>query len=290
MKKYFLVLLIIPFFTQCNNEESERLKRENDSLKQMAQNRDETINDFFQTFNEIEENLELIKEKENIISMDIQGETASSSKERINNDILSIYELLLKNKAELAKLEKKMHHSNVRIREFEKMVKNLQKQLKSKDIEISNLRKEIENKNLAIENLTENIDNLTDSISNLSQENEEKTEIIEEQIELINSAYYVLGTKDELKNENIITKEGGLAGIGGTHKLKGNFNHDYFSEIDIRTLKEIPLNCKKVDILTTHPADSYEIIGEKKDYQKLVISDYDKFWSVSKYLVILIDR
>jgi hypothetical protein len=45
---------------------------------------------------------------------------------------------------------------------------------------------------------------------------------------------------------------------------------------------------KKVDIITTHPSQSYKIYGEKS-VDSLVIINAKEFWSASKYLVIVID-
>jgi hypothetical protein len=42
---------------------------------------------------------------------------------------------------------------------------------------------------------------------------------------------------------------------------------------------------KKINIITSHPANSYRIEGEKTA-DKLVILDAKAFWSLSKVLVI----
>jgi hypothetical protein len=65
-----------------------------------------------------------------------------------------------------------------------------------------------------------------------------------------------------------------------------DFNKDYFTEIDIRTDREIKLYSKKAELLTTHPKGTYELAKDDKGLLTLQITDPVKFWSVSRYLVI----
>ena len=67
-----------------------------------------------------------------------------------------------------------------------------------------------------------------------------------------------------------------------------DFNKDYFTQIDIRTTKEIRLYSKRASLLTTHPEGSYELVKDDKNQYSLVILDPTNFWSVSKYLVLLV--
>ena len=69
--------------------------------------------------------------------------------------------------------------------------------------------------------------------------------------------------------------------------LKDNdFNKDYFTEIDIRKGKEIKLYSKRAQLLTAHPAGSYEMVKDDKEQITLKITNPNQFWSVSRYLVI----
>ena len=65
-----------------------------------------------------------------------------------------------------------------------------------------------------------------------------------------------------------------------------DFNKDYFTQIDIRTDKEIKLYSKRAELLTTHPAGSYELVKDAKGQLTLKITNPSQFWSVSRYLVI----
>ena len=286
MKNLLVILSSLILFSSCFTEikdENESLKSELDSLNQLATMKDSAINYFIKSINEIESNLEVIKEKESIItiSSSSKGELDQSQKDRINEDIQLIYDLLIKNKETVNKLNKKFDQANIKIKEFEKTIERLNKQIEEKDLEINALREELIAMNIQIETLTSHAEQLT-------AESEKKSEIIEQKIDELNTAYYVFGSEKELKENQVITKEGGFIGLGKIEKLKDNFNKDYFTVIDIRESKTIPLFSKKAKIVTTHAQDSYKFYGENT-VDSLVIIDPEKFWAASKYLVIIID-
>jgi peptidoglycan hydrolase CwlO-like protein len=290
MKQILFSIIIASVLISCgNSSEVERLTAERDSLLQIAGNKDETINEFMQSFNEIEANLETIKQKENIISLKTHGdiELDQTAKDKINDDILSIYDLMKQNNDKLNSLRTKLRKANIKASEFEKMIERMQSQLNAKDDEINTLKDDLARLNIDIENLNLEIANLNSNVDTLLNANEVKDELIEVQNQKLNTAYYVYGTKKELKKNNIITSEGGFIGIGRMEKLMENFNKDYFQTIDIRTTTSIPLLTKKAELVTSHPANSYFFAGGNK-IDSLVIKDPDKFWSVSKYLVIMV--
>jgi len=134
--------------------------------------------------------------------------------------------------------------------------------------------------NLAIEGL-----NL--SIDSLNKINSSKENLITEQINQINTAYYVIGTYKELKEKNIISAEGGFLGIGKEKVLKPDFNTDSFTKIDITKVKEFVLNNKNIKVVTNHSSDSYELEKDDEVIIKLKVTNTTGFWRASKYLVII---
>jgi chromosome segregation ATPase len=290
--KVVLFILIIPLFlVACGGgSDVEQLKAERDSLEQLADAKDATINDFIQSFNQIEANLETIKQKENIISIQARGdiELDESAKDKINDDILAIYELMNKNKATINRLERQLKQANINASEFKKMIKRMEDELKAKDEQIENLKNDLAKLNFDIETLNKEIAELNTDMDNLVADVEQKEDVIQNQDQKLNTAYYVAGTKKELKEHKIITSEGGFIGIGRMQKLMENFNKDYFKTVDIRELNSVPLFTKKAELITSHPASSYFFAGKDK-IDSLVIKNSAEFWSVSKYLVIMIE-
>ncbi len=291
MKKLALALLIIPVLISCNHQKVKKLEARNDSLVQQAELKDESINDFLQGFSEIQANLDSIKTKEMIISDRTEGKTElkKKAKDQINDDVNTIYLLLNDTQDKLAEIRKKLGKSNYHVKELQKVVDHLSKQLAAKNKEIEYLMVELEKMNVRVVKLAQ-------SVNTLKRENIEKDATIQDQTEVIdeatlelNKAYFAIGTKKELKNNNIITAEGGFIGIGKNKKLADDFNEDFFTQIDIREVTLIPIpGTKKATVVTTHGTDSYKLVG-KGDDRVLEIVDIEAFWKSSKHLVIIID-
>ena len=117
-------------------------------------------------------------------------------------------------------------------------------------------------------------DQLKKTVENLMKQLDEK----EQQLQL-NTAWFVFGTKKELKEQQIL--------VNGK-VLQSNFNKSYFTKIDIRQNKEIKLYSNSAKLLTMHPASSYTLAKDATKKYVLTITNPQIFWSTSKYLVILV--
>lgn len=274
----------------CNKQKIKQLEMKSDSLTQQANLKDESINEFIKSFNDIQDNLDSIKRKEMIITeqTELKTELQKKAKDQINEDVNTIYQLLLDTRSKLDDVRKKLGKSNFKVEELEKMVNHLTQQLEEKDKEIAALKEELENMNIEITALTMDV-------GNLKQQNAQKETLIKDQegvindkITELNTAYYVVGTKKDLKDNNILTAEGGFIGIGKNKKLKQDFDDKLFTKIDITKTTQIPIPGKKPKIITNHPTESYKISGEG-DSAILEIINANSFWKSSKYLVVVID-
>ena len=279
----FFVIIILTNFLLSNcskgSDESENsikdsIENVNGNLNGKLNEKDAAIQELVSSFNEIQENLNAIKEKEKIISKVTSDGDVKSKEDQIKEDIQSIYDLMAKNKDRIGSLSKKLKNSKLQIDGLEKMIDNMQATLNLKDSEIEELKTKIEGLNVELSSLTTNY-------KVVENESNQKTEII-------NTAFYAIGTSKELKEKNVITKEGGIIGLGKTTKLSSDFNKEYFTKINIEKTTSINLGAKKIKILTTHPSNSYKLIGEKP-IEKLEITNTKEFWSASKYLVIILD-
>jgi len=266
--------------TSCNQAELEKLKEENTKLQtelqaveDVNQLKDSTINDFFSAFNEIEDNLAVIREKEQgLKKQKVKGELNSSVKDQIIGDINSINDLMAENRDKINALNKKLKKANINVDQFEKMIANMQVQLEQKGFEITDLRSSLANANSALSALN---DLYIESVI----ENEAK------QGALL-TAYYAYGSYKELRDNNVLTKEGGVVGLGATKTLKDDFNKDYFKKINIEETTSINGLSAKAKLVSTHPTDSYSLVVSDKG-SVLNITNPAKFWEASKYLVIL---
>ncbi len=281
-------IIVILTATSCNQKEKRQidlLTKENEALRHESQSKDSTINQFFLLLNEIEQNLSEVKQKQQVISKNTiqNGELKDDVREQIDQDIQTINELMDKNKKTISYLNKKLKESNLKIAEFERMLAQTVQQIEERDAEIVDLKEKLTTLNFSVETLNAKVDTLTEN-------NIELTHKVTVQTEVINTAWYAFGSKKELLENGIIDKTGGFLGIGKTTKMKADFDNSYFKKIDISQVKTLDLFVKKAKIITTHPSDSYQLItGQNGAVEKIEITNPEKFWSASKYLVIEVE-
>lgn len=289
MKKLLMIAFAAVLATGCHNYKAdvEALQKEKETLINDSKQKNEMINEFVASMNEIETNLSAISEKQASIDMSASNpEMTRSQRERINEEIAAINELMKSNRDKMADLQKKLKRSNSRIGEFEKMVANLNTQIETKDKELAEL-------NTKLNDLNTQVATLNTNVSTLTVQNEEKTKFIDDQTSKLHTAYYTKGTYKELESKNVLTKEGGFLGIGKEQKITNDFNPDAFAKVDITQTKVIPIESKNAKVISTHPTNSYVLETKEQDKKyvtNLVISDPEQFWKASKYLVVMTQR
>ncbi len=278
MKKLVLLLGVTTLLWSCTNVKESRdyreLKAENDSLISLSTGQSNELFNYLDEFNEIQENLNEIKRRENIIDLNKQG-VNESSKQKITEDIQIIYDLLKENREKLASLNKKYNNGLSQNTKLQKLMKSLEEQIKLKDAEILSLSQELQNLNIKIADLSS-------ELQSTRSKNQEQAKIIKD----LNSAYYAIGTRKELKEHKIITRKGGFLGIGKNTKLDESFDLSYFTKVSNKDAINIPIFAKKAKLITTHPKESYELERKDNKVDKLIVKDPKAFWSISKFLVI----
>jgi chromosome segregation ATPase len=288
MKKLLFVLSVL-VLVSCGQHKKEmaRMQAKQDSISQLGVQKDASILQFIAAMNEIQTNLDSIKTIEKIVSVQTTPgtEVKPEAKKRIIEDIAQINNLLQKNKEMVKSLQGKLHASNMKIAELEKMIELLNKQMADKDSEIASLKQQLEKLNIDVAGLNQKLETVT---KESEQTIKEKNQAIEAQTVAMNTAYYAFGTKKELTEKNVIEKEGGVLGMGKSIKMKKDFNRDFFMKIDIREFKQLTLNAKKARVITVHPAGSFHLTGTKT-VESLVIDNPEDFWKASKYLLIVVE-
>lgn len=280
----FLALVM----TGCNTktQDYEALQAERDSLARVQQRMQEEIDSYFATMNQIELNIEKIKKAEKVISMQPIGEdTDMETRSKITDDLAYINEMLRANKEEIERLKRQLRGSSIKSTELERTIARLTKALEEETLRVKELEAQLEEKDALIYQLSDEIETISSDMEELKEENEKKTTKILEQDETIHTAWYVFGTRNELKEQKIITSDGWFR---PGRVLESDFNKNYFVRIDARKTKSIPLYSSKAKILSTHPRSSYSLEKENNSFT-LLITDTEEFWSVSKYLVIEVD-
>ena len=279
MRKLIVLALGGLMVASCNEgvkkaEQAALMQR--DSLEQIISQKDNEINDMMTTLSDIEEGFREITEAQNRVTLAKEGE-GPNTKMRIKENIQFIQSAMKQNKELINKLKQQVRESSVKGEQLKKIIDNLTEQMAQKDQQLQALREELDRKDIHIAELDEQVADLNENVGILKDENAQKAETISSQDKQLHSAWFVFGTKKELKEQNILDKG---------EVLQKNFNKDYFTKIDIRIDKEIKLYSSSADILTKHPADSYTLQRDAKKQYVLRINDPERFWSVSRYLVV----
>lgn len=286
MKKLISLSVCVVMLSSCGNlTQNETLKAENDSLSIALANRDAELDNIMAAFNEVQEGFRLINEAENRVDLQSGALEGTSASQKIKDDIRFISEKLKSNREQIAKLEEQLKNSKYNSVQLKKAIANLNEELQARTQQIETLQTELASKNIRIAELDDAVAGLTQNVADLVAENEVKSATVASQDKALNTAWFVFGTKSELKEQKIIESKF----LQKTKVLSdADFNKDYFTQIDIRTDKEIKLYSKDADLLTTHPAGSYELVKDEKGQLTLKITKPAQFWSVSRYLVILV--
>lgn len=291
--------------SSCNGEEIDRLEQQNKMLATSQASQDSLINDYLSAFNTFEENLEAIKARENVITdQSFDSESEESSREKILNDISAINDLLVQNQEIINDLNAKLDRADGDQSQLRRLISRLESQLVEKDQQIVTLKEELTEMNFTAESLDRRLDTMRQAREQLvyltsnqqmrlsAQDStiEDQSGLIDIQTEELNTGYYAVGTAKDLKDSNVITTEGGFIGIGGSKVLKPDFNQEAFTRIDITETETLTFDeQKKVRIVTYHPSDSYQLNEEDNRITSLEILKPEKFWGVSKYLVVVTD-
>lgn len=279
----FLVIGIV-LFSMFRHQQIQLIglmENQKHSLSDKISDRDSVISEWILTFDQIEKNLSIIKEKEKIITLNSSNvEFSKDKKELILEDIKYINSLLDQNKRKIASLNEKLRKSGGTIKVLQDKISELEANMKQSETEISDLKTSLTEKNFEIDQL--NVE-MTDMQSTIEQ----KDEKISNQTQQMHKAYYACGTFKELKLKGLVTKEGGFIGLGKKKSFNENFSDSSFTQIDITETKSIPVNSKSAKLITEHPSGSYELIRDSNNkIEYIEIKDPAKFWKISKYAVI----
>jgi len=279
MKKLTVLAVCMLAIASCKNEAPKQdlaAIQQRDSLNQIIAQKDNEINDLISTFSDIEEGFREITDAQNRVTLAKQGEGTNSAK-RIKENMQFIQQTMRQNKELINKLKQQLRESSFKGDQLKKLVESMQKQLEEKETQLQALREELDKKDIHIAELGETVANLTSDVNQLTEETTQRAQVINNQDKELHTAWFVFGTKKELKEQRI---------LDDGEVLRSNFNKDYFTKIDYRIDKEIKFYSKSAKMLTAHPSSSYTLQRDANKQYVLRITNPDQFWSTSKYLVV----
>ena len=267
------------------NDQIQTLVMEKNSLNQSIQMKDSLVNDMENTFAEIESNMTFIKEKRSQIAT-LQSEGGKNKKQLIAEDVKLMNTMLQESSKKIADLEEKLRKSGLNMKSYEKRLQALNETIEKQNTEIAELRKTVDTQNASLAEFDTRVKKLNSDIQQQTDTINYKQNVIVDRTNKLNTAYYTLGNFKKLKEEGIVSREGSLLGVGGSKAIQENFDSKYFTEVDIRQTKTIPLNVKKAVVISEHPTSSYKLVEENGQIAYLQIENPAEFWRISKYAVI----
>ena len=288
MKKIITLALtaLLIASSSCSNKKEEELRQQQapneataEELRSAVADRDQLLG----LVNEISSGMDQIKQLENILAVNAANETPGQ-RDQILADIAAIQQTLVQRRERLAELEKKLNSSNLSNSNLKKTISQLQNQIDSQTREIESLRSNLDEAKAHIENLNTQVDSLSTTVNTVVAERDSTDNANTELTNELNTCYYAIGNKNELKDNKII--ETGF--LRKTKIMEGDFDRNFFTRADKRTLTQIDLNSTKAEVLTNQPAGSYSI-DDLNGHKVLRITNPALFWSLSNYLVIKID-
>jgi len=284
-KYFFLSLITISCVSNSEtvSEESRRI----DSLQSVLSSKDQAINSLeFQKLNDdsivnlyalyikkIKDNINEINKQELIIKNN------KNNPDFIEKDTTDIIKSIII-------LSKKLQENESMILALNNAVK-LEKDKNSQFVsKVTDLREEIAQSNREVYYLKEELNSMNASFEAIFKKYNLQNKKISDLNQKLNEVAYVIGSKSELLDNGVLTKSGGLIGIGKTRKLNSDLNTDYFTYVSKYKFQNIPLGYKTVRLMTAHPTSSYRLSTSNEIIDSLIIINQDDFWRNSKFLVV----
>ena len=286
MKKtiFALFTLVCVCITACGPSTKEQLavaRATNDSLMMQTIQQQNEIADLVATLTEVSENLDRVNDA---IKIDSDDQVLLTRREQLLSRVAEIQRLIESKQRAIDELQEKYSSQLAKNKELQKAISRMEGEIKQYIQTIKSFEEKVHAQNVEIENLSLNLTSVKADLKSVSDENEGNKQVVAAQDAMLNSGYYVIGSKKELKKAGLVKDNVFTAAKINTEGMDGTL----FKQIDIREVTEIPLGSKSAKVLSAMPESSYEIVKDYDRTLKIVIKDPATFWSITRYLVVMI--
>jgi len=195
--------------------------------------------------------------------------------------------------ARLNAAETRLSATQRRIKGMGAFSDSLKAQIASAEQTVSDLKATLETQKQQMAELETQVNDLKGQNTQLTVQNTALTDTLHTAVTDANTVYYVIGTKDELKQKGIVQEEGGKFLIFGSKALVPGWNLDptVFTKADRRELANIPLpkndewykivSRQNLQYLSEPATKDGKVKGELK------ITEPSRFWASSPFLIIV---
>lgn len=281
-RPWVLVLAASFVLTACNNGPSESelaARAETEKLRGELQGRDSLISEMTLSFEDIEQNIALMDEREKVLGLSTNGELDIDKRKKIVRDLQFMNGLLQESRDRIAELTKRLDKSKIDASGLRQKLKALDLLLASRDSSIATMKDGLLAKDFRIEQVNQ-------QLTAMELDMAKHEAFIEQQTNEMNAAWYVVGTSKELEERGVVTRTGGVIGIGKTAHMSGDVAANEFKQVDARQITRVPIGAKKAHLVSEHPKGSYKMVEEGNELAYLEIKDPAAFWKLSRYMVV----
>jgi predicted nucleic acid-binding Zn-ribbon protein len=274
----------------CSNKDKEEelqkqldvVRSEQTSMHQDIIDRDKYFEDVVNSVNSVYADLEKVRTKEAQLVERSGGPEGpiqfanADSRNRLIENINDIGLALKENRKKIADLQTR--------------TKSFKGQIAGLNTLIGNLKQTLQEREQSIAQLEGRVQGLESSVAEKTKVLSEKEALIVDQQHRINTGYFVIGTRKELKEKGIITDEGGFLWglLGSTTVMASGIDPSAFTPIDKTTDQTISVHGEIEEILPHRNQESFAMAQPVEDNSSLTILSPGKFWQ-DNYLVIVVD-
>jgi len=286
MKKISIAMVAIMAaisFASCNKvskEQYQQVTNTNDSLMYVALQQGNEIYELSTTLKSVSEQLDQINGQIEISNG--EDESLITKRDQLLQKLALVQKTIQEKQAALDDLQKKYGAQLSQNKELKKTIDRLQTEVSDYQQEITGYKTQIAQNEERISNLSDTLSQTQQVLEETQAVSEQQQQVISNQDQMLNTAYYLVADKSQLKDMGLL--EGGA--FSKKRLTTQGFTAEGFTKVDIRQLGELSIPSKKAEILSSHPATSYTLEAVNDNASRLVIKDAAAFWSNSRYLVI----
>jgi uncharacterized coiled-coil protein SlyX len=233
--------------------QKSKLANQNDSLSASFERATNTINEIQSNLEEIEGGL-----SGQLFSGGEMPKNAEDRRTQIINSISNMKRQIEADKKRISDLEAQLAKSSVKIKGIESLVAKLKASLADKEKIVAELTTKL---GISEETLLAERQLSAEEIAKRDKEIAEKQATILAQEKDINTIFYAFGTRKDLIDKKIISREGGLLGLGKVSTLQKSTDLDKYRTFSLVEVDGIsfPYTKNGYSILSNQTASSYKV-------------------------------
>lgn len=264
----------------------KNLQARADSLAQVAATQAREMETVLAGINDISSGIESLRDAEQILTLEAAAESRGKAKsrqelQRLQLDVQAMTEAIANYRAQIDELQGK---NKTQSAQFQRMIANLKAELAQREERLAELTDQLAatNKEFAVK--VAEVKELAQDVDSLDRESKAQQMTIAEQDRTLHQGNYLIGTRKELKDAGVISRQG----IFCPPIVSLQVENAGFTPLDVRETQSIALGSKKAKVLSSHPAEAYALEEGEDGNLVLKIKDADNFWRQTRYLVLMV--